>query len=682
MILSLFFILMIAASGLGLTYLFAKDESLLWRVCAGNVIGSAVFGLICLLVACFFGFSTLTISLSLIVSLFSLIVFYKKDWRENFSADYSKAKENLAGMNTNKILSFAYYAFFLILFWFFFERVMFEVPNGILTGGSNNLGDLPFHLGAIFSFTDGNNFPPDNPSYAFAKFSYPFIADLITASFVKLGASVRDAMLIQNVALAFSLLVVLERFTFKLTNSRLATKIAPILLFFSGGLGFLWFFKEYWQGAQGFFEFAWNLPRDYTIGEQFRWGNSLNTLFITQRSLLLGMPLTIIVLQKLWELFDSEKTKTNEQNQQDKKALNTYHLSLITFFFVGLLAGNLPLVHAHSLFVLFVVSAFLFFLRLDKWREWIGFAVGVSIIAIPELFWVMTGSATHLTKFIDWHFGWDSRNYNVIWFWLKNTGIFIPLLIISFLLIFKSKSVDEANKDNEAPMNADMSGLNPVKTGKDIHHSLFTIRHLYFYLPFAFLFLLSNAIKLAPWEWDNIKVLIYWFVASIPFVAAILAWLWNKNIILKFVALSCLIVLILAGALDVLRVVSKEINYQVFDRDAIKIAEQIKQRTAPNSLFLNAPTYNSAVVLSGRRSLMRYNGHLSSYGIDYGERETDLKQIYAGGETADNFLKKYNIEYVLISPVEKSSLQVNEGFFSKYPVVAEFGQYRVYQIKK
>ena len=39
----------------------------------------------------------------------------------------------------------------------------------------------------------------------------------------------------------------------------------------------------------------------------------------------------------------------------------------------------------------------------------------------------MTGSATELTNFIEWHFGWDKRDANFFWFWLKNTGIFIPL---------------------------------------------------------------------------------------------------------------------------------------------------------------------------------------------------------------------------------------------------------------
>ncbi len=687
MFLSLFFILLITVGGFSLTYLLSKNESVLWRIGAGNIVGSAVFGLICFLAACFFGFSQLTIVLSLLLNLFPLAVFYAKNTRQSLFSDFRRARENLTGEGARRIFGLVYYAFFLILFWFFFERAMIEAPNGILTGGSNNLGDLPFHLGAIFSFTEGNNFPPENPSYAFAKFSYPFIADLITASFVKFGAGARAAMFVQNVTLAFSLLVIVEKFASKLTGSRLAGKIAPILLFFSGGLGFFWFLEEFWHGAKGFFELIGNLPRDYTIGEQFRWGNALNTLFITQRSLLLGMPLTIIVLEKLWELFtvkkaenQSEKAYENRQSSVDTNPLTTYHLPLSTFFVVGLLAGTLPLVHAHSLFVIFVVSAFLFFLSVNKWREWIAFAVGTALVGVPELIWVMTGSATHLTKFIDWHFGWDAQDANIVWFWLKNTGIFIPLLVLAFLSLLKNKGKE--NKEIKLPENTDRSEKSVAGTDQKVQRSAFTLQHLYFYLPFVFLFILSNTIKLAPWEWDNIKVLIYWFVASIPFVAAFLAWLWNKNIVLKFAVAVCLFVLISAGALDVWRVVSRAINYQVFERDAIRVSEQIKQKTQPNALFLHAPTYNSPIVLSGRRSLMRFNGHLGSYGIDYSERENDLKQIYAGGPAAESLLQKYNIEYVLISPEEIRTLQPNEGFFSKYPMAAEYGQYRIYKIKK
>jgi len=179
--------------------------------------------------------------------------------------------------------------------------------------------------------------------------------------------------------------------------------------------------------------------------------------------------------------------------------------------------------------------------------------------------------------------------------------------------------------------------------------------------------------------------LIYWFVASIPFVALALAWIWNKNIILKFVAAVSLIVLTLAGALDVWRVVTKQIDYGVFQTDAIQIAEQIKQKTAPNALFLNAPTYNTAIALSGRRSLMRYPGHLASHGINFAEREADLKHIYAGDAAAETALKKYNIEYILVGPevenyLKQVNLTINPTFFQKFPVVAEAGRYKVYKV--
>jgi hypothetical protein len=142
-----------------------------------------------------------------------------------------------------------------------------------------------------------------------------------------------------------------------------------------------------------------------------------------------------------------------------------------------------------------------------------------------------------------------------------------------------------------------------------------------------------------------------------------------------------LIVLTFSGALDVWRTISKQVNYLVFSGDSVKIAEQIKQKTEPKALFLNAPSYNSAVVLSGRRSFMRYIGHLSSYGIDYEPRYDEVKRIYEGSALADGLLQKNQIEYVIISPEEPGWVTVNEEYFKKYPLIAESGMYRVYKVR-
>jgi uncharacterized membrane protein len=125
---------------------------------------------------------------------------------------------------------------------------------------------------------------------------------------------------------------------------------------------------------------------------------------------------------------------------------------------------------------------------------------------------------------------------------------------------------------------------------------------------------------------------------------------------------------------------SKQVNWNVFSKDSVAIAEQIKQKTAPKALFLNAPTYNSTVVLSGRRSFMRFSGHLSSYGIDYGPREDEVKKIYEGTSSADALLQKNNIEYIVVSPEERGNLTVNDNFLQKFPVFAEVGQYKIYKV--
>ena len=660
MLVSLVILLVVTAGGFALTYLLERDEPVLWRAAAGNVIGSAVFGTAAFLLATLFGLSAATVIAALLITAAPAAMLVRGEKRSAFERDRARAKGKLDGANAAKMLRFVYYLAFLVLFAAFFDRAMFQTAGGIFTGGSNNLGDLPFHLGAIYSFTDGANFPPQNPSFAGARFSYPFVADLITACSMKLGAGVRDAMFVPNVAWAMSLLVVLERFVLRVTGDRAAGKIAPVLLFFSGGLGFLWFLSDFSAQGKGFLEFLNAMPKDYTIGEEFRWGNSLITLFLTQRSILLGMPITLIVLGFLWSLFASEKGAGTTDGTEGKG-----HVVPVMF---GVLAGTLPLIHLHSLAVLFVVTAVLFALRPDRWRGFVAFGVGVCVVAVPELMWSTAGTASRPTEFFDWHFGFDKRDENVLWFWIKNTGIFFAVFGLGIYLSYSTRGRGDAKGEKKGREPADALPTRGIKL-------------LEFFIPFALLFVIGNVAKLAPWEWDNIKVLIYWFVGALPFASLAVAWLWRRGGAWRGAALACLFVLTAAGGLDVFRTVSRQINIKVFEADAVTMAERIRAVTPPNSLFLNGPTYNTATVLSGRRSLLRYTGHLLSHGIDYREREADTKRMYAGGPDAMRLMEKYGIEYVVMSPEERLTVAPNEAFFARFPVAAQAGQYKVYKVR-
>jgi hypothetical protein len=138
--------------------------------------------------------------------------------------------------------------------------------------------------------------------------------------------------------------------------------------------------------------------------------------------------------------------------------------------------------------------------------------------------------------------------------------------------------------------------------------------------------------------------------------------------------------MVLSGGLDVWRTASGQLRHRVFEPDAVTAALRIRASTPPDSVILNAPTYNSAIVLTGRVSVMRYPGHLGSHGIDYKPREEDVKAIYRGGPEAVELLRKYGVDHVLISPEERRLVSPNEAFFARYPLAAEAGQYRLYKV--
>ena len=314
----------------------------------------------------------------------------------------------------------------------------------------------------------------------------------------------------------------------------------------------------------------------------------------------------------------------------------------------GVVAGLLPLVHAHSFVVLMLVAGCLALL-LRGWRGWFIFFGAAFVIAAPQMFWATRQSAARPSSFFEFMFGWDRGTQNPLWFWFRNTGLFIPLLVAALA----------------------WRGERP----------LVPKRLLVFYLPFTLLFVICNVAKISPWVWDNIKVLFYWYVASVPLVALLLARLWCMNWPARVGCAALVFVLTFAGALDVWRVVSEASEQREFDAGGIAFAEMVRQQTAPRSLVLHAPTYNHPVYLSGRQSLMGYGGHLWSQGVDYAGREAEIKRIYAGAFDAPQLLVKHNVEYAVVGPLERAGLQVNESFFARFQKVGEAGGYRLYKVR-
>ncbi|HEX5434132.1 MAG TPA: hypothetical protein VFY05_07835 [Candidatus Angelobacter sp.] len=622
-----------------LTFWFDRSAAFPARLCMGTVIGLAIASMAGYLLACEFGLGAACMWTTVLVLLLPGLLLLQPEFRRQTGDAYTRALHTMAaslGKPSRSTLGFiVFYVALAAMLGTLFSFSVYRDADGIYTGVTNNLGDLTLHLQVINSFVHSRNFPPQDPTFAGVRFAYPFLCDVLTAMLVKAGAGMITAMWLQGVVLALALAGLMHYWTLLLTRSHLAGVIAVVLVFFSGGLGWSWMFLDLHNSEHGLIPLLGHLTHDYTINLDglFRWGNSLTTLFIPQRSILFGVPLAIVIFCQWWKVVTSrENTHRDSQNRM---------------LAAGILAGMLPLIHAHSYLVVMCMGACMALIFRRTWRAWVWFVVPAILIALPQALWLSGSGTIHARDYIGWRFGWDHGSLNVAQFWILNLGFFLFALAMALLW-----------RDSE------FATPRPV---------------VKYYLPFLLCFIVPNVISLAPWIWDNIKVLFYWYLASAPLVALLLAKGLRHKTVWRWITAGALAGMLLAGGLDILRVITGASPNREFTNSDIAAAKAVLRHTQPGAVILNAPTWDSAVYLTGRLSLLGYPGWLGSRGLDYAQRKADIQQIYAGGARAEALLKQYHIQYVVIGPPELASLPVNEQFWQQQKEVAQAGGYRLYR---
>jgi hypothetical protein len=632
------FVLIAVLDGALLSYLYSKAMPWAVRLCVGACTGFGLLATVGFAIASLAGsLSAGVVWLSLaVVTLPAIFVIWSRG--RQIQEELAAA---IAAVRRPSWTATALTLFYLVNGYLLnrvFAKAVFFHPDGLYTGVTNNYGDLPLHLQIIFSFSQGRNFPTQDPIFSGVRFAYPFLADLMAAMIKQAGASLIAAIWLENMVLAVALLGLLHYLTSVLTKDKLAGFLAPLLVLFSGGLGWYLLLSDARTSDSGLLGLVRKLPHDYTIlmDPLFRWGNSFTSLFVTQRSILMGAPIVLVILLQWWRSLSPE-------SEEEITGAGVLPRMLAA----GIMAGMLPLIHAHSFMVVMMVAGCLVFL-FPRWRAWLAFFVPALLIAAPEMWWTTHGSGVRLQAFLGWSLGWDHGDTNVLWFWFVNTGAFIPLLLAAVLT---------------------------RKQEQDLVPS----RLLRFYTPFVLCFIIPNLLKLAPWIWDNIKVLFYWYLASVPLVALLLASWFKTPGKRRWAAAGLLLSLTLAGALDLTRVVTAREENREFDSDGIAIAQEISRLTAPHAVVLHAPTHNTPVFLTGRRSVLGYPGHAWTRGLDPAPRESDIHLMYAGSPQAMALLRSYDVEYAVVGPQERSGLTVNDVFWNQFPVIAQVGEYRLYR---
>jgi hypothetical protein len=471
----------------------------------------------------------------------------------------------------------------------------------------------------ITSFALGNNFPPQNPDYAGTSSNYPFSPYFSSAAMLDSGASLNVSFLAPILILAFLIIALLIYVPWRITKEAWTAVLTPIIFLFSGGLGFYWFFQthglEILSDKINYFSPGFGTLTHLT-DLNINFMNVITSSLMPQRGILFGLPIFLSVIL-LWSAGDRR--------------------SIIAS---AILAAFLPLLHAQTFIALMMILPFyLLVLLIQKRRAkekfdyfiWVSFLAIVCLAFLPVFLFFSANANGSYLKFIRFTNGWLAGKDNFFWYWFKNLGLFLPILIAALLY----KKVPEKLK--------------------------------LWYLPFLAIFIIPNFIIFSPWDWDNSKFFHLWYLVSSFLVAYFISALFkNKKILIKFSAVILLVLMLLSGGIDVFKAWQGSKNgFGLFSPQAQKLAVFIEQNTPPSAVFLSATTHLSPLVLSGRKRFVGFAGWLWAHGINYDQRLRDIKTIFSGNENAKELINRYNVQYILIGEQEKSEFSVNIRFFEQ-----------------
>ncbi|HWN10814.1 MAG TPA: hypothetical protein VNO50_16360 [Pyrinomonadaceae bacterium] len=496
---------------------------------------------------------------------------------------------------------------------------------GVYSGGSARY-DLPFHLTLITSFLHGHNFPPLYTPFPPASLLYPFLPDFQISVLATLGMTLRPALLLASIPLALSVTVLFYSFARRFLSlstkssgpfrAQVSAALATIIFLFNGGFGFYYFWRDWRRSGNNLTAFLSQLETNYTnLGEhRIQWTNFIADTLLPQRASLFGFPIALMVLTLFAIAWRNWSLDENQRNRWCGVGL---------LLIAGTLTGLTPLFHAHVYLGLGLISGFLFLLQ--PRRQWLAYWLPAVLLALPHLL-TLVGHVS-ANSFMRFQPGWRAHTESVwIWYLLKNIGAPLLLIIPAWWA---------------AP---------PLWRR--------------FYLAFLFLLSFSLLIAVSPNDFDNIKLMYLWYAPTSVLIGAWLVRLASVDrwkLPARVLATALTIVCIASGLLALQH--ERVSHHLIFSHEEMAAAASARETTQPRALFLTAPTlFQPILSLAGQPVLRANTDWLWSHGYEFGQREADVKSIYAGSDEALSLIQYYGIDYVYFGPRELEA-GGNQSFF-------------------
>jgi len=384
-------------------------------------------------------------------------------------------------------------------------------------------------------------------------------------------------------------------------------------------------------GIAGYEVFTTHVLKDYQ--EPLAWKNFFLNIFITQRAFMIAIPVGVYIIKTGYEYLKGEKD-----------------LSTTKLLLVGFLWGILPIFHTHTfiivsiLLVIFTISN----LSLKKFLPLLYIAVPLGTILVLYLTNLFRSSSMIHLKL-----GWLVENDNIVLFWLKNAGPFAVLFI-----------------------------------GLTIYDLIMKNYHRFIEWCIYFgLFVIFNIVMMAPWEWDNAKILI-WIYLSMAFLSykTLQSIFFQYNIhSIKSVGIitGICFILFFSGSISVISTIaSNRDSAELFNYQDVGYTKDAVKNIQTGKVFAAYPTFNHPLFYWGNCLVMGYSGHLWSHGIKYHQKEALLTELYRGAGDYKSVLKQLKADYIFYGPLERLKYGDNDTAWKKeLENVSKVKGYEVYKVK-
>jgi len=557
----------------------------------------------------------------------------------------------------------------------------------------NNLGDLSLHLTLIKTFANGVPLWPDNPIYVFSKLRYPAGIDLFNGLLSLVHVDLITGLV--WVGLVASLATFYGFYRWGGTFA-----IAGFL--FNGGIaGFqfvkTWKFLDY-QGTAA-----------DVAHKPIAWKSIPLSMFVTQRGWLYAIPAALVLLWHWREKFFRQdvvaagdlsaagSAKADDPGQSVGVDVHGYRKCPLPFWVAFSLYASMPLFNLHTFIALTVVLIFALALErpseikfivdltrnegssglgrlISHPRMWPEIFHGapirrhaaamLAIALIPASFfvWLVTDHF-RAASILKWNPGWaqdspdfaapffrmggaanfgSSTTFGLLlqktWngviapffqFWLTNFGLWIPLALA--LLGLVGWRIWKAGwRWGDRPP-ADVA----------------------FVLPAVVIFALGYFFKTAPWEWDNLKLMVWGYFLILPFLWSdiIGRWAFPERAAICIALFGSGFITLLGG------LSAGHPGFGLIERARLDYAGAAIRPLPVETRFAAYPTFNSPILLQGRKAVLGYPGHLWTEGFEYGDVNNRLTALMNGAANWRDAAQALGVRYIFWGQDERTNYQ-------------------------